>query len=98
MFTGLIEAVGQVVECARMPGGVRVAIASPLGSELTEGDSVAVNGVCLTVVQRDGGGMRADVGPETLRVTTLGALQAGGLVNLERPLRGDGRMGGHFVQ
>jgi riboflavin synthase len=64
---------------------------------LALGDSVAVNGVCLTVAQRDDA-FHADVGPETLRVTTLGSLERGTLVNLERPLRGDGRMGGHFVQ
>jgi riboflavin synthase len=98
MFTGLIEAVGEVIECTRTPGGLRVAIATPLGAELAEGDSVAVNGVCLTVVQRDREGLRADVGPETLRVTTFGTVQTRALVNLERPLRGDGRMGGHFVQ
>jgi riboflavin synthase len=98
MFTGLIEAVGQVAECARTAGGLRVTIATPLGSELAAGDSIAVNGVCLTVIHRDAGGMHADIGPETLRVTTLGALRSGALVNLERPLRPDGRMGGHFVQ
>ena len=70
---------------------------SPLTAELALGDSVAVNGVCLTVVQTDAA-FNADVGPETLRVTTLGSLEPGAVVNLERPLRGDGRMGGHFVQ
>jgi riboflavin synthase len=74
-----------------------MSVRSPLTADLKLGDSVAVNGVCLTVVQTDAA-FHADVGPETLRVTTLGSLATGAVVNLERPLRGDGRMGGHFVQ
>ena len=97
MFTGLIEAVGEVIARTPTTGGQRLSIRSPLSAGLELGDSVAVNGVCLTVVQRDDA-FHADVGPETLRVTTLGSLESGALVNLERPLRGDGRMGGHFVQ
>jgi riboflavin synthase len=62
------------------------------------GDSVAVNGVCLTVILSESDEIHADVGPETLRVTTLDNLRRGALVNLERPLRADGRFGGHFVQ
>ena len=98
MFTGLIEAVGQMVERQPQSGGARVRIATPFASDLTPGDSVAVNGVCLTVVAIDGDGFQADLGPETLRVTTLGSLDRGALVNLERPLRADSRFGGHFVQ
>lgn len=98
MFTGLIETVGELVERAPAGGGVRVRIASPLAAQLSPGDSVAVNGVCLTVVVADDREMRADVGPETLRVTTLGGLPEGSLVNLERPPRADSRFGGHFVQ
>jgi len=79
-------------------GGCRLGVASPLAAELALGDSVAVNGVCLTVVAIEGDTMAFDVGPETARVTTLGALPLGCLVNLERPLRADGRFGGHFVQ
>jgi riboflavin synthase len=97
MFTGLIEATGEIAARTPTTGGQRVSVRSPLTAELKLGDSVAVNGVCLTVVQADGA-FHADVGPETLRVTTLGSLDSGALVNLERPLRGDGRMGGHFVQ
>jgi len=97
MFTGLIEAVGTISERAATPGGCRLRIASALASGLSEGDSLAVNGVCLTVAQRLDGEIEADLGPETLRVTTLGALTAGASVNLERPLRADGRIGGHFV-
>jgi riboflavin synthase len=62
------------------------------------GDSVAVNGVCLTVVTCDAEGFHADIGAETARVTTLGGLPRGALLNLERPLRPDSRLGGHFVQ
>ena len=98
MFTGLIEAVGELVECQPTAGGVRVKIGSPLARELALGESVAVNGVCLTVTSVDDRGFRADVGPETLEVTTIGGLVPGTLVNLERPLRPDGRVGGHFVQ
>ena len=98
MFTGLVEAVGEVVERQATPAGARLRIDSSLGSDLALGDSVAVNGVCLTVTALEGGAFRADVGPETLRVTTLGGFEKGTLVNLERPLRADGRFGGHFVQ
>ena len=97
MFTGLIEATGEVTARTTTTGGQRISVRSPLTADLNLGDSVAVNGVCLTVVQTDGA-FHADVGPETLRVTTLGSLTTGAVVNLERPLRGDGRMGGHFVQ
>src|SRR5215510_1076155 len=98
MFTGLVEAVGEIVAREPQSGGDRVRIGSTLASELAPGDSVAVNGVCLTVVVATGTEILADVGPETLRVTTLGALDRGALVNLERPLRADSRFGGHFVQ
>jgi riboflavin synthase alpha subunit len=98
MFTGLIEFTGRLVECTVMSGGVRLRIESPLAAELKPGDSVAVNGVCLTAIAADASAIHADVGPETLRVTTLGALTPGRIVNLERPLRADGRVGGHFVQ
>jgi len=98
MFTGLVEAVGQIVERQPQSGGARVRIGTALASELAPGDSVAVNGVCLTVIALDADGFQADLGPETLRVTTLGSLDRGALVNLERPLRADSRFGGHFVQ
>lgn len=98
MFTGLVEAVGEVVDRQTTAGGARVTIQSPLSSELALGDSVAVNGVCLTTISTEGDKFRADVGPETLRVTTLGRFVKGTHVNLERPLRADGRFGGHFVQ
>jgi riboflavin synthase len=98
MFTGLVEAVGEVVDRQPTSGGARLRIESALSAELGLGDSVAVNGVCLTVTSIDGTEFRADVGPETLRVTTLGRFAPGTRVNLERPLRADGRFGGHFVQ
>jgi riboflavin synthase len=98
MFTGLIETVGRVAGLTDTGTGLRVRIATALAPELTPGDSLAVNGVCLTVTVAEGGEVQADVGPETARITTLGLLTAGRPVNLERPLRGDGRFGGHFVQ
>ena len=98
MFTGLIEATGRLVERQATSGGFRLRIASALAGELAAGDSLAVNGVCLTVVTAAAGEIHADVGPETIRVTTLGALPTEVAVNLERPLRADSRFGGHFVQ
>ncbi len=114
MFTGLIEAVGTITDLSEIPEGRRIHIAPraatasgtavPAGLPATAigtvapGDSIAVNGVCLTVVTVDTSGFQADVSPETLRVTTLGGLARGAAVNLERPLRADGRLGGHFVQ
>jgi riboflavin synthase len=98
MFTGLVETVGQLVERTPIEGGFRLRIGTSLASELSAGDSLAVNGVCLTVVLAEDGSVHADVGPETSRVTTLGSLAEGAIVNLERPLRADGRLGGHFVQ
>ena len=98
MFTGLIESVGEVAAFSPAAGGARLHILSPMASELTLGDSVAVNGVCLTVTACDAAQLTADIGPETSRVTTLGSLGAGSRVNLERSMRADGRFGGHFVQ
>jgi riboflavin synthase len=98
MFTGLVEAVGEVIERKPTSGGFRLRIGSPLASELKPGDSLAVNGVCLTVIVSETGEVHADIGPETVRVTTLGSLAPGTAVNLERPLRADSRLGGHFVQ
>jgi len=97
MFTGLIEDVGRVTAREQMPGGVRLRIATALAADLSAGDSISHNGVCLTVVAAGDGEIATEVSPETLRVTSLGALEPGGLVNLERPLRADSRLGGHFV-
>jgi riboflavin synthase len=97
MFTGIVESVGSLAEVKGTSGGFRVRISTSLASALKIGDSLAVNGVCLTVILIDGEDVLADVGPETVRVTTFGALQRGQEVNLERPMRGDGRLDGHFV-
>ena len=97
MFTGLIEQAGRVEALDPIEGGYRLSIETAIAAELHDGDSIAVNGVCLTVVRRDARRFVTEIGPETARVTTLGGLAAGKLVNLERPMRPDGRMGGHFV-
>jgi riboflavin synthase len=98
MFTGLIEHLGVVGGLEDRGGGTRLRIRTTLAGELTPGESVAINGVCLTVTDTAGGEMHADIGPETMRVTTLGGLEAGQTVNLERAMRADSRFGGHFVQ
>ena len=98
MFTGLIESVGHVAEATVADACIRLRVRTALAAEMRPGDSLAVNGVCLTVVTADAGAVLADLGPETVRLTTLGGLRAGHPVNLERALRADGRIGGHFVQ
>ena len=98
MFTGLIESVGRVGSLTPTSRGVRMQIRTELAPELSLGDSLATNGVCLTVVDKTPHDVAMDVSPETLRVTTLGDLETGSLVNLERPMRADGRFGGHIVQ
>jgi riboflavin synthase len=95
MFTGLVEEVGKVLErdgARLVVGAERVLEGSDLGA------SLAINGACLTVVERGPGHLRFDVGPETLARTALGDLSAGDPVNLERPLRLGGLVGGHLVQ
>src|SRR5438128_6973201 len=96
MFTGLVEAVGELVERKPTSGGIRLRLASPLADELSPGDSLAVNGVCLTVVLAEAGEIHADLGPETVRVTTLGTVARGARLNLQRTRRADSRFGGHF--
>src|SRR3954470_22188667 len=98
MVTGLVEAVGELIERKPADRGFRLRIGTALADELSPGDSLAVNGVCLTVILAEKQEVHADVGPETDRVTTLGWLAPGSALNLERPLRADGRLGGHFVQ
>jgi riboflavin synthase len=98
MFSGLIEAVGHVDQVSHTRNGLRVAIRTTLARDLADGESVSVNGVCLTVAQRDAVSFSADIGPETARVTTLGRLEADQPVNLERAMAANGRFGGHFVQ
>ena len=99
MFTGLVEDLGTVTSVDATKDGVRIAITSPLARELKEGDSVAVNGVCLTATGLCGGELfGADVMNETLRRSSLSELESGSRVNLELPLKPDSRMGGHIVQ
>jgi riboflavin synthase len=98
MFTGLVERVGRVSAIESRSDGRRLRIETDLAPQLRVGDSVAVNGVCLTVTTQDHSGMTADVGPETSRITTLGRVSTGESVNLERSMPADGRFGGHFVQ
>jgi riboflavin synthase len=97
MFTGLIETTGRIEASTPTEKGRRLTVSVPAEIDLALGDSLAVNGVCLTVAARANESAAFDVSPETLRVTTLGGLDAGRLVNLERPLRADARLGGHFV-
>jgi riboflavin synthase len=96
LFTGLVQDLGTVTAVDTADDGVRLAVAT--GLELAEGDSVAVNGVCLTATALDDGGFRADVMQETLRRSSLAELAPGARVNLELPLRAADRLGGHFVQ
>jgi riboflavin synthase len=98
MFTGLIEAVGHVSGITPVPSGFRISIRTAMAEDLSLGESVAVNGVCLTVTGREGNVWQADIGPETARVTTLGSLRPDQPVNLERAMRAGDRVGGHFVQ
>ena len=97
MFTGLIEALGEVAVVSPVPAGLRIRVRTGLTAELELGDSIAVNGVCLTVIDSGKTGFDADISPETARVTNLGRLGIGDMVNLERPMRADARVGGHFV-
>lgn len=101
MFTGLVEGTGTVLAAATPGSASRLVIgAGAIARELRAGDSLAVNGCCLTATEIDaaGGSVAFDLLAETLRVTNLGQLRAGELVNLERALRADQRLGGHFVQ
>ena len=98
MFTGLVADLGTVAEVHSTNDGVRLAIESPLARELAEGDSVAVNGVCLTAVGLCGDRFGADVMRETLRRSSLADVAAGAKVNLELAVKADDRLGGHIVQ
>jgi riboflavin synthase len=99
VFTGLIADLGTVVAVDATADGVRLRVESKkLAGELRDGDSVAVNGVCLTAVGADADGFGADVMHETLRRSSLGEVAPGTRVNLELPLRADERLGGHVVQ
>lgn len=98
MFTGLVQDKGHVATLERSDAGARLTIATALTPELAEGDSVAVNGVCLTATEISNGTFTAEAMNETLSRTSLGALKANADVNLELPLRAADRLGGHVVQ
>ena len=97
MFTGLVEAVGRIAHVAPTDGGRRLRIDAPFAADLALGESVAVDGCCLTVVACDAAGFEAEAVAETLRKTTLGRLAGGDAVNLERALLPTTRLGGHIV-
>jgi riboflavin synthase len=98
MFTGIVEDLGEVVALERRDGSARLTIKGSVAAGAAHGDSIAVNGVCLTVTDVTGAAFTADVMGETLRRTGIGSLGPGSLVNLERPLRLADRLGGHLVQ
>ena len=98
MFTGLVQDLGRVEQFDLSDGGVRLTIESVLADQLGLGDSVAVNGVCLTATSVDGNSFAADVMNETLARTSLGTVDVDSVVNLELPLRASDRLGGHVVQ
>jgi riboflavin synthase len=97
MFTGLIESLGEIADVRAIDAGFGLRITSDIAAELRPGDSISVNGVCLTVVENTSGSFSAEIGPETAKVTSLGDLKTGALVNLERAMPATGRFGGHMV-
>jgi riboflavin synthase len=98
VFTGLVETTARVRRVEPDSDGARLEVETPLSAELSQGDSIAVNGVCLTAIDPDGERFHADVMAETLRRSSLGPLAAGDAVNVELPLRAGDRLGGHMVQ
>ncbi|HEX5954848.1 MAG TPA: riboflavin synthase [Solirubrobacterales bacterium] len=98
MFTGIVRELGRVDDVERNEAGARLRISGAVASKLATGDSVSVEGACLTVAGLDGGAFEADVMNQTLSLTTLGELTAGDPVNLERALRAGEPLGGHIVQ
>jgi len=98
VFTGLIADLGTIESVAAGEEGSRLRISTTLATEIEPGDSVAVNGVCLTATESGEGGFAAEAMNQTLRVSSLGPLDAGERVNLELPLRAGDRLGGHIVQ
>jgi riboflavin synthase len=98
MFTGLVEDIGSVESVEAGGDGARLRIATRLGTEIATGDSVSVNGVCLTATKVDGDGFETEAMNQTLTVTALGALEAGSQVNLELAMKASDRLGGHIVQ
>ena len=98
MFTGLIQDVGRVEAVEAGPGGARIRIATALAGQIESGDSVAVNGACLTATAVDADGFETEAMNQTLDLTALGGLEAGSRVNLEAAMRASDRLGGHIVQ
>ncbi len=98
MFTGIVEECGEVTALKSVETGAELWVKSSFSGEVVLGESVAVNGACLTVTEVDSGSMRFDLLHETLRLTNLGVLESGSPVNLERSLRIGDRLSGHFVQ
>lgn len=98
MFTGIVEQLGTVASFERHEAGARLVVRAPIAARLTQGGSVAVNGVCLTALNPDVGSFSADLAPETLRASNLGDLQAGSKVNLELPVTPQTLLSGHIVQ
>jgi riboflavin synthase len=99
VFTGIVEELGEVVGLEPNGDSARLVVRGPkVTGDAARGDSIAINGVCLTVTSTDSGEFSADVIGETLKHSTLGSLAPGTAVNLERPVRPDGRLGGHIVQ
>jgi riboflavin synthase len=98
VFTGLVQELGRVVESSEHDGGTRLRIEAACAAELSEGDSVLVNGVCLTAVEPERREFGADLSAETLARSAIGALGTDDYVNLELPLRAADRLGGHIVQ
>ena len=98
MFTGLVEALGNVISLESLGDQARLVLDLPFAGELALGDSVAINGCCLTVAEFTSAGVAFDLLAQTLRVTSLGRLGTGSVVNLERAMMVGDRFGGHFVQ
>jgi len=98
MFTGLIQDVGEILALDSGAGGARLRIATVLGSEIEPGDSIAVNGICLTATTADDAGFESEAMNQTLEVTALGSVEAGDRVNLELAMKASDRFGGHIVQ
>jgi len=98
MFTGLVQGVGEVVSISKSKDSALITFNSDLAGQLAVGDSISINGVCLTATQINGNTFTADVMVQTLKLTTLGNLVSGSKVNTELATRADARLGGHIVQ
>jgi riboflavin synthase len=98
MFTGLVQDLGRIADRRSSADGIRITIETALAAELRTGDSIAVNGVCLTATEVGSGTFAADVMNETVARTSLAGAELGSVVNLELPLRAGDRLGGHMVQ